>query len=148
LFFIFFERLREDAGKTSSFFMLLIVVSVSSLPSLTLLGMEHVLHALLTTLFVCTSVGVIINYNQSKKDRVTLLILASLLPIVRYEGLFAIVTSCVFLFFNRRYTYALMLGAASVVPLFIYGFISQFNDWFFLPNSILLKGAQKNKKQG
>jgi hypothetical protein len=60
----------------------------------------------------------------------------------RYEGLFTVFTAAILILIRRRYKEAAVLVAASALPVVIYGAISTHYGWYFLPNSVLLKGVR------
>lgn len=72
-----------------------------------------------------------------------LVLLAWLLVMARYEGLFAIFIVGVLLAARGRWLQACALGAAGALPVVVYGFFSRAQGWFWLPNSVLLKGVVK-----
>jgi len=58
----------------------------------------------------------------------------------RYEGLFAVAVVATLLFFQRRLRLAVELAGWSLAPAFLMGAISVGHGWFWLPNSVVLKG--------
>lgn len=140
LIFYLFRLLRQDTDPVNTFILLAIIVSVTSLPSLTIIGMEHVLHTLLTVSFVYRGVQLLMQQQPTFAWLLNLLIITALLTLTRYEGLFAVVTVCLFLCLQRRIRYALLLGVAAITPLAIYGILTASQGWLPVPNSVLLKG--------
>jgi hypothetical protein len=138
--------LMKYLGRTSrwlTFFILLTVVTAATLPWMTVVGMEHVLHALLTLSFVFLAAGYLASVPEdTKKGRVLLLVVAPLLTMTRYEGLFAVFVVCVLLLSRRRILFAAALGVLALVPPVVYGVWSVSRGWFFFPNSLLLKGQR------
>lgn len=135
---------------------LLAAVFAMPLPTLTLVGMEHVLHGLLSLGFLVLAAqtlagGTLIKLNAgwrgvaaaapppASRLPLLLVLLAPLLAMTRYEGLFLIFITCVLLLLQRRIAFALILGGAALAPVILYGLWSLANGWFFLPNSILIK---------
>lgn len=138
--------------------VLLVAIFAMPLPTLTLLGMEHVLHGLLSLIFLYLAAqtladGTIITLSggwwiargagppPSSRPPLFLVFLAPLLTMTRYEGLFLVFVACVLLLLQRRIAFALILGGAALAPVILYGLWSVANGWFFLPNSILIKGS-------
>jgi hypothetical protein len=119
--------------------ILLGVLLFPPVTTLIFIGMEHVLHILLTILFVCWAAETLAGPPSPAKTA-GLAALAVILPLVRYEGLFAVLGVCILLFFRRRWWQALWVGALSILPLVVYGAVSSALGWFWLPNPILLKG--------
>ncbi|WP_141508998.1 hypothetical protein [Candidatus Chloroploca asiatica] len=66
--------------------------------------------------------------------------LSSLLITTRYEGVFLVLISCALLLLKRRTLVAALIFIAALLPIFVYGLWSMTHGWFFLPNSLLLKG--------
>ena len=112
---------------------LLAVVFLTPLPALALVGQEHILHAALTLAFA----GLLTSSGSGP----ALLVLAPLLTAARYEGLFLVLVGCLVLAARRRLRFALVLGAASLLPPIAYGLVSLAHGWYPLPNPVLLKGA-------
>ena len=139
LIFCLFGLFRSNLGPQAAFVVLITVLSVTSVPALTLTGMEHLLHILTTIIFVHLSVGVITQVEESRTQRRSLLLVASLLPLIRYEGVFGIATVCLFFCLQRRFRYAFALGAVAAMPLLLYGAVSIFHGWLPIPNSVLMK---------
>ncbi len=57
------------------------------------------------------------------------------------RAFFLIIIVSVLFILENKYKYSILLIAASFVPLGIYGLISIFNGWYFLPNSLVLKSV-------
>jgi len=106
--------------------------------------MEHTLHVFIAILFVYFSAKEL--YKESPTSLSTnsmpvfLWVLAALVPLVRYEGLFLILAVCSLFALRKRWSYAFFLGIFAILPIFIYGTISCLHGWFWLPNSVQLKG--------
>jgi len=98
------------------------------------------MHALITILFVYFSAKILSDEKSSKKRYILWSILAALVTMARYEGLFLILVVSVLLLLRRKPILSLGLGGAGLLPIIIYGVISISNGWYFLPNPILLKG--------
>jgi hypothetical protein len=135
-----FILLRDSAPPLPVFFLLLAITAVTSVPALTLLGMEHLLHALLTLMFVCVGAKVVAECPETLSDTRSLLPLAALLPMTRYEGCFAVAWVCSLLFLKRRPRHAVSVAAAGALPVLLYGALSVLHGWLPFLNSILLKG--------
>jgi hypothetical protein len=78
--------------------------------------------------------------SSAPRDSTLLLVLAPLVTAVRFEGMFLILTICVFLLLRKRWFYALAFGVCGFLPVVIYGIISVSRGWFWFPSSVLLKG--------
>ncbi|KPL18009.1 MAG: hypothetical protein AMJ92_10050 [candidate division Zixibacteria bacterium SM23_81] len=119
---------------------LLAITFLTPLPALIFFGQEHIMHALITILFVYFSAKILSDEKSSKKRYILWSILAALVTMARYEGLFLILVVSVLLLLRRKPILSLGLGGAGLLPIIIYGVISISNGWYFLPNPILLKG--------
>jgi len=124
-----------------TFTVLLGIIFLTPLPPLVFSGQEHVLHTLITILFAFIAAQVL----SSDRDRcspsvLSLVLSAAFLSLLRYEGLFMVLVVCILFFLRRRYLLAFSLGLAALIPVTIYGIISIRHGWFFLPNSVLIKG--------
>ncbi|MFZ1979453.1 MAG: hypothetical protein WAV76_15980 [Bacteroidota bacterium] len=126
-----------------SFFILIILLAIilfASLPLLIFSGLEHTMHALLTILFVYISAKILSAEKVVSKDYMMLLIVAPLLTMTRYEGLFLVLVVIILFVVRKRLVNSILLGGLAVIPIAIYGVISIIKGWYFLPNSVLLKG--------
>lgn len=128
------------------FYILLVLLGIiifTPFPALIFTGQEHILHAFLTILFVYVSAKALspnTHLDRSVSYAGSPLILASFVTLTRYEGLFVVFVVCVLCLFRKRWLYSLLLVAFAVIPIGIYGIISVAHGWFWLPNSVLLKG--------
>jgi len=125
--------------------ILLSLIFFTSLPALIFCGQEHTLQILIVISFVYFSAQMLSKeYMQEKKSQTArtafLLALAPLVTMIRYEGVFLILIVCILSIVFRKWFYCVLLGICGALPILIYGMISISNRWFFLPNSILLKG--------
>ena len=110
-----------------------------------LLGMEHILHLLLTIAFAAAAVEALTGPPEEPRDRrrrtVGLCLLAALLGASRYEGFFLVGLVCLCFLARRQVLRGVSIGAAALVPLVAFGAISVANGGFFLPNPLMLKAA-------
>ncbi|MFX0136011.1 MAG: hypothetical protein ACFFDN_20375 [Candidatus Hodarchaeota archaeon] len=146
IWFVYIIFKRSNFNALFTFIVLLIIIFSTPLPLLILSGHEHILHALISINLVYLSAIIISNDNfQNKKQvyfyEIILLLLSSLLILTRYEGLFTIIVICILFMFHKRYLYSLGLISISTLPMIIYGIISLSKGWYFLPNSVFLKGS-------
>ena len=123
---------------------LLFIIFVCPLPLLVFSGMEHTLQILIDLVFTYLAASVIAE-SQLKpvlSARTLLLVLAaSLVAFVRYEGLFLILAAAIILLIYRRYLVATLISASAALPVIMYGLISKSRGSLLLPNSVLIKGA-------
>lgn len=131
------DRLLARAlGPLARLAALLAALLVAPLVFLALTGMEHVLHALLSLLFLERAARVI---AREAKAGPGLFVLAVLCSAARYEGLFAVGMVGLLLLFGRRWRLALGVVAAGVAAPLAYGLVNLAHGAYFLPNSILAK---------
>ncbi len=124
-----------------TFIILLAAVFVTPLPSLTIAGMEHVLHAFLSLCFAYLSMLTLsTNTKPFQRNSVLLTSLAPFVTMARYEGIFLVFVVCVLLLLKKRVFYSAVIGIAALLPVILYGVWSLTHGWYFLPNSVLLKG--------
>ncbi len=140
LVLVFRLFLNEGLERKSNFIGLLIVLFCAPMTALTFSGMEHVLHLLFAISFIYFSAKVLGAENPKSSDSVLLFIVAPLMIMTRYEGLFMLGVTALLFLARRKYLSAVLLAAIGVLPVCIYGFISMAQDWWFFPNSVLLKG--------
>jgi hypothetical protein len=102
--------------------------------------MEHTLQILITIPFVNLSAKIISKDKSTFIDDASLSVLAALVTMVRYEGLFLLFIVSALFIFRNRWRFSIILFLSGFLPIAIYGMISTSNRWFFLPNSVILKG--------
>jgi len=119
---------------------LLAVIFFTPLPPLIFFGLEHTLQILLDILFVYLAAKILSDEKPASKDYIFLLILAPFVTAARYEGIFLVFVVCALLYWRKGFLHALGIGVMAALPVTIYGVISLSEGWFFLPNSVLLKG--------
>ncbi len=96
--------------------------------------------------FIYAAARVIAKEHLEWSDAAAMALLALALPVIfiRYEGLFLICVVGALLLLRGRVRYDLTLGVLALVPVIVYGTISKLHGSFWLPNSVLLKGADPN----
>jgi hypothetical protein len=135
-----FALLRKRIASSRLSIFLLLIALLTPLPVIALIGMEHGLHGLLT-LGVIYSAADALSAKENPPRRIGLLLaLSALVTITRYEGLFLILVIGALFVLARRFWSALLVWAAGTGSVAAYGLIAVRQGWFFLPNSILLKG--------
>jgi len=112
------------------------------LPILTVMGMEHILHTLISIWFVYLSAQTLNKTTIDRTSYIKLLLIGILLTSSRYEGIFIIIPVCVLFLFRKKILSAFLLGSASILPILVYGIISLKAGSYWLPNSVLLKGQE------
>lgn len=139
-----YKLLTKEMGQknhTALFLILMFVVFTTSLPSLTFVGMEHTMDLFFTLLFSFYAAKLLSKNSVSIGEICCAAILAALLCMSRYEGLFTCFVVCVLFLLRRHFVASLMIGFCAFLPLVIFGFISMHEGWYFLPVSTLLKGT-------
>lgn len=132
------------------FLLLLCLLLFTPLPVVIFVGMEHAAQILLDLLFAYQAARLLSKAGpDSKASEVCwLLVLSALVPLIRYEGLFLIAVVCVLLLLRGRMVLAFASGAAAVLPVAVFGYISVREGAFWLPNSVLLKAADPARGAG
>jgi hypothetical protein len=124
---------------------LLGLVIAFPMTGMVLMGMEHILHLLLTIAFAGEAVEALTSGPPgppvARGVVVRLCVLAALLTASRYEGFFLVGLVCLGFLARRRFLAAVSIGAAAFLPALAFGAISVANGGFFLPNSLILKAA-------
>lgn len=131
---------RHGIGPTGRTLLLLAIVFVTPLPLLVFEGLEHILHAALTILFVYSAAAASGDRPVSRRSVAPLLVLGPFLTMTRYEGLFTVLLVAALFTIRRRIRVAGAVIGLGMLPVVLYGLISVANGWHFLPNSVLLKG--------
>ncbi|HRU05453.1 MAG TPA: hypothetical protein P5137_06725 [Candidatus Brocadiia bacterium] len=134
--------LRREPGVASwaRALLLLGVVFLGPLTALVFGGMEHVAQTLLDVVFVFWMARVLERGRCDAREAAGLAALAVVMVAARYEGLFLVAAACGLLLLQRRWKLAVALGAAAWAPVAAYGAVSVAHGWFWLPNSLLMKG--------
>lgn len=145
IFLLYFILRIYKVNSFFIFFILLAIIFLTPLFTLVLLGLEHIVHTVITiSIIYLASVLLSDEYVLSGKTisfrEVLLLILSVLVTMTRYEGIFLIFVISLLYMFRKRISHALLIALAGFLPVGIYGLISLTKGWYFLPNSVLLKG--------
>ncbi|MFA0823378.1 MAG: hypothetical protein ACC612_10880 [Methanomethylovorans sp.] len=122
------------------FILLQLIIFLTPLPALIFTGMEHTLQILITIPFVYLSAKIISEGNSSNRNNTFLFILGIFVTMVRYEGIFLLLVVSSLFILNKKWKFAVGLLVSGFFPIVIYGIISLLKGWYFLPNSIILKG--------
>ncbi len=127
---------------------LLFVVLLTPLPVLTAVGMEHVLQSLMTVAIIYMAASYLAAEAPNRRLLAAVASLAGLASLTRYEGLFLVFVIVVLLLIQRRFAAAAWIAAAGAMPVTAYGIWSMRQGWYFLPNSVLLKGSMAGLTPG
>ena len=112
--FIFSILKKKSVPNPIVIISLFSIIFFTPLLPLIFLGMEHVMHALLTVIFVSISVEVLSKNKINSQYYLFLVIISPLLTTIRYESLFLIFIICSLMFIRKKYFYSLLLGAVSI----------------------------------
>lgn len=137
---IFYFLKRNELNSFYIFIVLVSIIFFTPLTALIFSGMEHTLQLLITITFVYLSAKMLSKNTSTRSEDVSLLIMGILVTMVRFEGLFLLFIVTALFMLRKRWRFSLVLLIFGLLPIAIYGIISMYNGWFFLPNSILLKG--------
>jgi hypothetical protein len=139
--FVAYNVLRQEQVPARWLLLFLLAfLFVTPLSALVFTGQEHVLHLILTVAFVRRLMGLLPDGSLSMRQEAVLWLLAALLVVTRYEGMFVVFVACCGLLWGRRIWSAVRLGLAAGLPVLSYGLLSVANGGYLLPNSVLLKG--------
>ncbi|WP_299029373.1 hypothetical protein [uncultured Thermanaerothrix sp.] len=121
---------------------LALVLLILAMPLLPMIfnGMEHILHTILTLAFLLALERALLS-SAPRSTYLSLLALALLLPLVRYEGLFLIAVTAAVLTWQRRWRLGLALVGSALLPITLLGLWFVQQGWWFLPVTLLIKGA-------
>lgn len=141
---------REGLPGWYSAILLVAAVLLIPLHFLSLTGMEHVLHTLLTVLYLYLAASMLAETQISLTSRPQLILyaLTPLLVLTRYEGAFLAFTVGMLCLLRRRYLLFVLIGALAALPWIIYAAINVAQDWFILPGSVLIKADRPREIHG
>lgn len=124
---------------------LLGIVVAFPLAGMVLMGMEHILHVLLTIAFAAAAVLALTSGEESprlsRRRTLALCVVGALLGASRYEGFFLIGLVCLAFLIRGQLRRAVSVGAASLLPVTAFGVISVANGSYFLPNPLMVKAV-------
>lgn len=131
--------------------LVLYIAFSAPFPLLIFTGQEHLFHSLITLVFAYKSAKILsLKRNEeeatkiSPKDYAVMSILAILLVGARFEGLFLLFIVFLYSLIRRKIAFGFFLLLSGMAVVIIFGIISVFNNGYFLPNSVLLKGNMPN----
>jgi hypothetical protein len=126
--------------------ILLVVLFVTPLAPLVFAGMEHSLQVLISVAFLYAAAVMLSQDNQEAASTADawaarfVLLLAPLVTMIRYEGMFLVATVCLLMTLRRMFAQVALVASLAALPIAIYGVVSIAHGWYFFPNSIILKG--------
>lgn len=118
------------------------LVLLTPLVPLILTGMEHVLQATISLLFVLSLAHLLQQQQGAPSSLASLSALGMFAVTIRFEGLFLVGIAVILLLLKRRWLSAAVVGGIATLPILVYGVVSVSKGWFFLPNSVLLKASR------
>ena len=136
--FAWFAFRRRGLAPGQVLVAMLALIFLTSIPSLTMLGMEHVLQLL-------ADCGFIYLASQSLADSgsewpIGLIAIAPVVTTARYEGLFLIIPAVCLFALRGRFAAAALIFVAAITPIVGLGVWSMGHGWYFLPSSLMMKG--------
>jgi len=144
LLFLYYLFEKFNFNFFQMLFVLICFIIFIPLPHLVFSGLEHILQILIDLIFIYIA-AIAINSDVALKGKIRrkytyVFLLAPLVTMVRFEGIFLIFVVCILLLFKREFIKSFILGITGILPVLIYGIVSVSKGWYFLPNSVLLKG--------
>jgi hypothetical protein len=144
-FYYILEKLPVNSG-VRALLMIIFIVGIP-LPYLVFCGLEHVLQIFLDLLFCYVAVKIVfsesgVKIRENSTKVLWLCLLAFLVSLVRYEGIFLVFMVSLLLLLKRNIFKSIFCGVAGLFPIVIYGLISVSQGWYFFPSSIILKGRR------
>jgi hypothetical protein len=136
--YVVYKILDKFNAGNHVFLVLLVFILVSPLPALVFTGMEHIAQILFALLFVYSAANYVINGNKFR-GLIPLIVISAILTVLRYEDLFLVFSVSLIFTLRKKYTAALLVLAAGILPVLVYGYISESHGWMFLPNPVLIK---------
>lgn len=138
-----FIILKHDKIPANHIFIILLgIIFMNPLPSIVFLGMEHVLQIIICLWFFFLAATILSRKeSEFKAADYGFWLVTPLLTLIRYEGLFVAFTVCILFMIQRRWFYSCFIGFLALLPVGSYGIISILQGWFWLPNSVVLKGG-------
>lgn len=123
---------------------LLTIVLFTPLPSLVLLGMEHVAQTFTIFLLVILGSDILATAPEirvSRGKQIAFVLAAFLAGCIRYEAVFAILPLCGMLLWRRRFGLAIVVGVCAAIMPVGFGLYSHHISGYWLPFSVLAKAA-------
>jgi hypothetical protein len=142
---ITYRALRDRLPQAMVLLALLAMIFFAPLVPMLFTGMEHTAELFLTLLTATLAARALSEDVPTPGTRRGLLACAALAVAVRYEGLFLVAVVAILFAARKRGRLALALVASGLLPIAAYGLFSIAEGWYFLPNSVLVKGARQDQ---
>ncbi|MFX1503120.1 MAG: hypothetical protein ACFFDH_19325 [Promethearchaeota archaeon] len=145
-------KIRYNIPSYAVFICLILIIFFLPLPFLVFTGMEHTIQIFVDIIFVYFAINLLSDENIRRKKVIAkhegeisfledkyFFILAPLVTMVRFEGMFFIIVISFLFLLRKNIYYSMLVALLGFLPIIIFGIISLYNGWFFLPNSVILK---------
>ena len=136
--FVWVAFRRRGLASSQVLVAMLALIFLTSIPSLTMLGMEHVLQLLVDCAFIYLAAQALI--ASSDEWPIALIAIAPVVTAARYEGLFLILPAICLFALRGRLAVASLIFLAAMAPVVGLGLWSMSHGWYFLPSSLMMKG--------
>lgn len=144
-FLIVLSNLMREFNLSNLTVCILLVTIVVFTPLYVLVfnGMEHMLHASVTVLFLLFAMRLISSDGQigSRPAILACLLLSVFIILLRFEGIFAVASVGIFLLVRKKIVLALLIGMLSILPIVVYQFLAASKGWYWLPNPIVIRAG-------
>jgi len=128
-----------NMNRWQTWFLLMGAFYFMPVPVLLFGSMEHILHTWIALYCLQQVIEIPASLSFLK-----LILMGAILAGIRYEGLFEGGLLILWLWKNKEYQKGFFLGTGMLIPVCWLGFYSMAQGWFFLPNSLILKGYTMN----
>ncbi|MFX1392126.1 MAG: hypothetical protein ACFFAH_01000 [Promethearchaeota archaeon] len=149
LIIFFINKVLRDYYKIPKYVNILAIFAIIlfvSLPGMIFVGMEHILQTFINLCFVFYSSHVLSIKELENRERLSfspqeklIFCLTPLVTMIRFEGIFLILIVSFFFLIRKRIFFFFVIFFLGILPIFIYGVVSMYYGWHFLPNSIYTK---------
>lgn len=144
LLYVIFSLLKQY--HVSDFFNVIVLITVivlTPLPFFIFSGMEHILHAILTILFLKYSAQSLCQSdikNKFGKSDKYLLLTSGFLILVRYESIILLFIIVALFLIKKKYSTGIIQLVTGLALPCLFGIYLILKDGYFLPNPVMLKG--------
>ena len=145
-------KVKHNLPTYAVFTCLMLIIFFLPLHFLILTGMEHTIQIFIDVIFVYLASIILSDKNLRQKkifvkhdveinflEDKYFFIIAPLVTMVRFEGMILIVVISFLFLLRKSYNYSMLVALLGFLPIIVYGVISLYNGWYFLPNSVILK---------
>lgn len=140
--FVYHVFLANSGNSIKALLYTVLLISIIPLPSLVLSGMEHTLHLLISIVFLIHAVRIYDTpVDRASLRGIFLFSLAFLLPVIRYESIFLLLTVSTLFLVRKRYVLAVGIFGSALASIILYGLFSINHGWEFFPASVIEKAG-------